>query len=180
MSAVFPEPASCLLQAFRDADGCAQQLLEPVSVQQGSFDVAWPDVSEADFAGALQDLLQLFSELQGVGFDAGADIQDGVGDQALHGSQVGFDDVGDIDVVAHAAGIAGGSAGKHADGFCGQHAVAEDRNDSGFTVGVLSWSVDVGVAEDGGVQAMLAAKGLEVFFDGKFAAGVGALGHGGW
>ena len=68
------------------------------------------------------------------------------------------------------------SAGEDLDGLISKHAVAEDGNDAGFAVGILSGAVDIGVAEDRVIECVFAAGGFKIFFDGKFAAGVGAEG----
>jgi hypothetical protein len=57
------------------------------------------------------------------------------------------------------------------------HAVTEDGNDTGFSVGVLSGSIDICVSKDGVIETMFTACSFEVFLDSEFAARIGAEGN---
>ena len=58
--------------------------------------------------------------------------------------------------------------------FVVQHHAGEDGDDAGFAVGILAGAIDVGVAQDGVVQAVGALEELQVEFADALGEGVGA------
>jgi hypothetical protein len=165
-------------KSFGHGYGRSEQLGEAIGIEQRAFNVTGANGSELNFAAAVQQRPEVLGKLEGIGFASRTDIEYPIGDSTFHGREIGIDDIADVDVITNAAGVPLLASREDFDGLVCEHAIAEDGDDTGFSVGILTRSIDVGIAENGGVEAMFTSKAFEVFFDCEFAAGVWAERYG--